>query len=616
MFKAIMNSTVASFRLGDEKISLVPAEMIKSANLYSQKVGELLVTLRFEPVAEGMYRWVVTLKNQGVNPTAQITEFYGMDLEFPLVGEATWESIYGDNCGAAAFMPRKKPMPEDFSMTEEAVEGRSTQGEPFPYFDITCGEDTAIFAIGWTGQWKYTLTRTGEVAHLTAGFTDCDMYLNQGESIRSVGALIYSGKGLLKTRQDFRRIFRERLSPAAKTGGKLEVPVSIQVFDRYFWNTPDWRTEAGQIRCIDYSDRCGNINTYWLDAAWFRDGFPNGVGNYEFHPGLPNGLRPVSDRAHKSGYKFMLWFEPERNCKGSDTVTYHRDYLLTNGDPNTFLFNLADDEARTWLIDTIIRMIRDNGVDVYRQDFNMNPLSYWRAHDTANRKGYTENKYVTGLYLFWDALLAEFPGLIIDNCASGGRRLDFEMNTRSMPLWRSDTNCFPARENVPVHNWHQNQTIGLSRYLPYHAGATWETSAFTLRSGATMGLACNWPVMSDDFDPTTAQKPLAELTEIRDCWDGDFYPLTEATYDYENWCAYQLALEDKGFCVFFRREKSEEAEKTFQINALDPAKQYEVKLSNEAYEVETMVVSGAELATFTAKIPEQFASLLLIYKAL
>ena len=38
----------------------------------------------------------------------------------------------------------------------------------------------------------------------------------------------------------------------------------------------------------------------------------------------------------------------------------------------------------------------------------------------------------------WDAIRASHPGLIIDDCSSGGRRIDLETLSRSVPLWRSD----------------------------------------------------------------------------------------------------------------------------------------------------------------------------------
>ena len=46
-----------------------------------------------------------------------------------------------------------------------------------------------------------------------------------------------------------------------------------------------------------------------------------------------------------------------------------------------------------------------------------------------------------GMYRLWDALLEKFPHLIIDNCSSGGHRIDIETLRRSVPLWRSDYQC-------------------------------------------------------------------------------------------------------------------------------------------------------------------------------
>ncbi len=50
----------------------------------------------------------------------------------------------------------------------------------------------------------------------------------------------------------------------------------------------------------------------------------------------------------------------------------------------------------------------------------------------------TEIGHIEGLYKMWDDLLARHPGLRIDNCASGGRRLDIEMMSRSFAVWRTD----------------------------------------------------------------------------------------------------------------------------------------------------------------------------------
>ena len=98
-------------------------------------------------------------------------------------------------------------------------------------------------------------------------------------------------------------------------------------------------------------------------------------------------------------------------------------------------------------------------LDVFRQDFNMDPLDYWNAKDVPGRTGMTQVKHVTGHLAFWDELRKRHPQLWIDSCASGGRRNDLETMRRSVPLLRSDYQFEPTGN--------QCQTYGISLWLPY-----------------------------------------------------------------------------------------------------------------------------------------------------
>ena len=114
-------------------------------------------------------------------------------------------------------------------------------------------------------------------------------------------------------------------------------------------------------------------------------------------------------------------------------------------------------------------MIEQNGIDYYRQDFNMEPDKYWARYDEPDRIGMKEIRHIEGLYAFWDYLLERFPGLLIDNCASGGRRLDLETIKRSAPLWRSDYYHYDDPDGYQCHNF------GLSFFLPFHGTGILQT---------------------------------------------------------------------------------------------------------------------------------------------
>lgn len=338
------------------------------------------------------------------------------------------------------------------------------------------------------------------------------------------------------------------------------------------------------------------------------------MGNFRFSPGFPNGLKPVSDYAHASGMKFVLWFEPERVYEGSDLYSQTDKLLIWEENPQTRLYNLSDPAALEWLEKTLIAMIRDNGIDVYRQDFNMEPLPYWHRNDEPGRRGLTEIKYVMGMYHLWDALLAEFPNLMIDNCSSGGRRLDLETAKRSITLWRSDTGCFPESEQRRVTAWNSNQILTLSEYLPYHACAIWDADAYTVRSTQTHGLACNFDIFNPDFDFAQGEAVLKEAREMSGYWDADFYPLTRPSLDESTWAAYQLAFEDKGAVYVFRREFSETETMSFRLNRIDPAAEYQVEFVDEQFRCAGSSFKGQALLDGIAlTIPHKRNSMIVKY---
>ncbi len=129
----------------------------------------------------------------------------------------------------------------------------------------------------------------------------------------------------------------------------------------------------------------------------------------------------------------------------------------------TACLNLGNDDALHWLIDHIDNLITEQGIDVYRQDFNFNPLDYWRENDAIDRQGITENRHVTGYLSFWDELRRRHPDLLIDSCASGGRRHDLETLRRSVPLHPTDYNY----SDLPVKQAFHHV---LFLWMPYFGG--------------------------------------------------------------------------------------------------------------------------------------------------
>lgn len=78
----------------------------------------------------------------------------------------------------------------------------------------------------------------------------------------------------------------------------------------------------------------------------------------------------------------------------------------------------------------------------------------------------TEIKYITNLYRFLNTLRERNPGLMIDNCASGGRRIDIEMMKISAPLWRTD---YPVNGQESNTEAIRSQNAYLNYWVPISA---------------------------------------------------------------------------------------------------------------------------------------------------
>jgi alpha-galactosidase len=224
-------------------------------------------------------------------------------------------------------------------------------------------------------------------------------------------------------------------------------------------------------------------------------------------------------------------------------------------------------------------MIREIGIDCYRQDFNTSPLPYWRDNEAEDRRGINEIKHIMGLYRLWDALLEEFPNLIIDNCASGGRRIDIETLRRSIPLWRSDFQCPSNHDLIGAQAHH----ICFNSWMPYSgtgSGRVYDemNPRSTYDSAFNMGYFFS---MKEDDEILRQnigfiKKYSEEYLALRPYFSEDFYPLTEVSSSPDAWAASQFdrPSEGDGIIQVFKREDSPYEKAVFALRGIDGDRDY------------------------------------------
>jgi alpha-galactosidase len=538
--------------------------------------------------------WTLYFKNAGATDTPLIESIQALDVSFQrgAEGEFLLHHHVGDKCTLDSFAPIETVLAANTSLTFAPVGGRPSNGQ-WPYYNLEDphAKEGVLIAIGWPGQWASQFRRDGGTAlRIIAGQELTHFRLHPGEEIRTPLIVLQFYRGAwLRAQNVWRRWMFDHNFP--KDHGRPLAPKTGAATIGFF-NADS--TQDGDLEFIDRSLKNGlELTTWWMDAGWYKGKDGQGwsrVGNWEVdEKRFPGGIKAIADRCHANGMELLVWFEPERVSPGSWLAQNHPEWLLAGkkvgSDQN--LLNLGNPDARSWITERIDRLLTENGIDFYRQDFNMDPLAYWRGNDPPDRQGITEAHHVQGYLAYWDELRRRHPGMLIDSCASGGRRNDLETMRRAVPLLRSDF------EGHPEGNQCHTYCYGL--WLPYFdAVHNWQESPYVFRSAIAPFLQRNWDVRKQDFNFALAKRFLSQWRSVVDNYFGDFYPLSEHSTADNVWAAWQFDRPDlsAGVVQAFRRAQCPYVTARYKLRSLEAGAFYEV---TDLDTNRPQVMSGREL---------------------
>ncbi|HBL75923.1 MAG: alpha-galactosidase [Bacteroidetes bacterium GWF2_42_66] len=620
------NDFIKNWQFSAEKIKTTEPDSEVNIFTYSDKSSGLTIKCTVSSFSDfPAVEWVLNFTNTSGKNSPTIEKLAVIDHSFTSDENGTFilHHAKGSNAERSDFQPIDDKMQAGKNIYMTPSHGRSSDNTAFPFFNIEMpGKQGIMVAVGWTGKWYADVLQTGEKSvSLKSGMEKMQLKLYPKEEIRTpkICLLFWKGNDRMIGHNQFRRFILAHHT--RKINGQFaEYPLSGS-FD---YGDP---APCGEYECLTEEFAVALVKRYqqfrilpevfWLDAGWYtgcggdkeKGGWWQNVGNWSVErERFPNGLKPVADAVHSTGSKFMVWFEPERVRPETQIDKDYPEWLIKLPKNENFLFNLGNKEARIWMTNRISDLIKSEGIDYYRQDFNFDPMPYWEANDKPGRIGISEIRHIEGLYAFWDSLLVRFPKLLIDNCASGGRRIDLEMTSRSAPLWRTD-----YQYGEP--NGYQCHTFGLNFYLPIHGTAIYKTDRYTFRSGLGATAVLNWEVTGKNGESIPAiQKKIQEYKNLRPYFYGDYYPLTQSSTRDNAWLAYQLNRPEQkdGIIIVFRRGDCNSESIMTKLHGLDENATYE--LFYEDYGV-TVKKTGRELmAELNLTIPQKPASLLISYK--
>ncbi|MBQ7387462.1 MAG: alpha-galactosidase [Clostridia bacterium] len=466
---------------------------------------ELLLTHYF---SHGATEWTLFFENK-TDKNSEIIEDVRCELSF-LGKYPTLRGILGDHTNRYS--------PYTIDLQNNLVEFSSDTGRAthinFPYFNLEHGDGGTLLAIGWAGTWSAEFSADADTTHCTLrSVNGIRTYLKPGERIRTAlfVRLPYGERNESFATNLWRSWFITHNMPKANAEGDMLAPFSTNCF-AYDTGLPNsdgsiseryttWKPTMDKILSEGL-----DIDFRWFDAGWYVR--PNGqseevdwwgsVGTWELDPVKWPGksFLESTEYARAHGMKTLVWFEPERISDPESLAKnygYNTDWAiraegntsssdvgnpLNPEDANKRILisnNIGDPECLKWTTERICKMLRENKVDMYREDNNCNVAKLWGYLDSVEgdgRVGITECKFISGHYKMWDDIIActsSYGGCaFVDSCASGGGRNDLESMRRGVPLLRSDSDRTTTALRLSM-------TTAFSKWIPFSGASTKES---------------------------------------------------------------------------------------------------------------------------------------------
>jgi alpha-galactosidase len=533
--------------------------------------------------------WVVFVANKGTKDTPILEGFQALDDSWAMPPSQTLVVHHGkgSTVNYSDFAPITTPLDANGQLTigthaHPNNRSGSSSVESLPFFNLASDHKGVIVGLGWTGPWTAECTRDANgTLRVQAGMERMHLLLHPGEEIRSprVVSLFWHGDRL-RAQNLWRRFVLAHHSP--QPAGK---PFAGLIADA---NWGSWMNAETHIAEMNFwADHDLPMECYWVDAGWtdMSLGWEAHQSSQVPNPALfPQGMRPLADAAHRRNMKFLLWMVPQSVHPKVGIGKEHPEWLGKSlsgkeyGDMVFYGLDHGDPAVTQHMIEHFSKVVSDFGVDVFRQDGG----NLWPENNTPDRLGMVQIRYIEGLYDFWDGLLKQHPGLLIDNCAEGGKKIDLETISRSIVLWRSDIQASGDFDSI------SNQTFnyGLLPWTPLCGAAApmKNLNAYSFRSAYCPAMLMCWPMTNianiqdrwSGIDVNLLRKLLKEYVSIRPYLFGDFYPLTPFSMDADCWMAWQFHRPEQndGLIQVFRRAKCPSESVRVKLHELVPDATY------------------------------------------
>ena len=452
-------------------------------------------------------------------------------------------------------------------------------------------------ALCYSGNYKLRInTHDDEFHELFAGINEenSEYYLKHNETFSTpILALTYSNDGLSGVSRTFHRWGREY---KLANGNKLR-RILLNSWEGVYLDIKE--DEMGQMM-KDIASMGGEL--FVMDDGWFgskykRNSDNSSLGDWVIDDTkLPHGIEGLINEAKKNNIKFGIWIEPEMTNSTSELYEKHPDWIIkpTNREPQMgrggtqLVLDLSNPKVQDFVFGVVDNlMTKYPEIDYIKWDANMNITNHGSQYLPTNRQNHLYIAYHRGFEKVCQRIRAKYPNLTIQDCASGGGRVNWGTLPYFDEFWCSDNTDALQRIYMQWGTSYFFPAIAMASHIsaaPNHQ--TFRTVPLKYRIDVAMsgrlGMEIQPKNMTDE-EKELCKKAIADYKMIRPIVQlGNIYRL-QSPYDNKNVASLMYVDDAKDKAVFYWWKLETFVNQhlpRIKMAGLDPNKTYTVKELN------------------------------------
>lgn len=361
------------------------------------------------------------------NDSDQCVRLHKFDVGFTIPAKSLTLEYFSSDWGSE-FYPHELKVENEF--TFGTVSGRSCKGF-MPWAGLVTKDGCTTASLAWSGNWSCTITPNENSYHFSMGLSGEGTYMDivPGNSFTSVPMYAARGLSIEASCLAMRSFYRKRLS-LLKDRDFGEIPVEYNGW----WPYEDKYISEDVYQSNAMIARDLGIRYAVLDAGWFGideydQNWYEKRGDWELvnHRSFPSGIEKLCDRAKSAGILPGIWCEIEAVGKYAKLNETHKELIAHRDDASLGYICLGYEKSREWALSVIDRLLGEYGARWIKFDFNLDPLNGCNALHHDHGKGDGLYSHYMGYYELLTKVHERYPDVVLENCSSGGLRMDIKM---------------------------------------------------------------------------------------------------------------------------------------------------------------------------------------------